>query len=274
MCSYGKLNHWLGAQAAAENRQSIYPDIDFCKNPGAICTDRRAPELRWVTGMLQWVLTVQRSRGSNYFLTLKAYVEGGDYTDDSFISMVNAMLGGSPDDISKRTNTFFNALRAFNLISAEGDYTGTPVLSFCGVDYNDAGIKCTPCETNMDCSGMDLCHVNVTACDFAVEDDDGTFAGESTNATAALVPGVGERPANVSTGDTAVAGADTAVASADTTVAGAADDPTAQDSNTTNTGAETPIIAMTLPISSSMNFCGETWADALTKCAKRCECCL
>ena len=91
---------------------------------------------------------------------------------------------------------------------------------------------------------------------------------------AAIVPGVGEMPANVSTGDTAVAGADTAVASADTTVAGAADDPTAQDSNTTNTGAETPIIAMTLPISSSMNFCGETWADALTKCAKRCECCL
>jgi hypothetical protein len=121
---------------------------------------------------------------------------------------------------------------------------------------------------------MDLCHVNVTACDFAVEDDDGTFAGESTNATAAIAPGVGEMPANVSTGDTAVAGADTAVAGADTTVAGAADDPTAQDSNTTNTGAETPIIPMTLPISSSMNFCGETWGDALTKCAKRCECCL
>jgi hypothetical protein len=50
VCQYGKLNYHLGAKGAAERRQSMYPDIDFCKNPGAICSDRRAPELRWVTG--------------------------------------------------------------------------------------------------------------------------------------------------------------------------------------------------------------------------------
>jgi hypothetical protein len=83
-------------------------------------------------------------------------------------------------------------------------HVGTPVLSFCGLDYNDAGNKCSPCET------MDLCRANVSACDVAVEDDDGTFAGESTNATAAIAPGVGEVQANVSTADTAIVGADTA----------------------------------------------------------------
>lgn len=52
VCQYGKLNYYLGAKGATERKQSMYPDIDFCKNPGAICSDRRAPELRWVTGKM------------------------------------------------------------------------------------------------------------------------------------------------------------------------------------------------------------------------------
>ncbi len=269
VCNYGKLNYWLGAKAAAEKRESLYPDIDFCKNPGAICSDRRAPELRWVTGMFHWVQTIQRSRGSpNYFPSLKAYVEGGDYADDSFIAIVNSMLGGTPDDISKRSDAFFNALRAFGLISVEGDYTNAPVLTFCGVDFYDAGTKCTPCETNMDCSGMELCHNNVTACDIVVDDDNSTLAGsgDSTNATATIAPGVEDELANatVANENDSVAISDNAVADTSTIVA--------ESLNTTNTGAiEAPITPMSLPISSSTNFCGTTWGDALTMCAKRCE---
>ena len=168
VCSYGKLNHWIGAKAAAEGRPSLYPDIDFCKNPGAICSDRRSPELRWVTGMFHWVHTVQRNRDFDYFPTLKRFVDGGDYTDGSFIGMVNAMLGGNGPDISKRTKTFFNALRAFNLIAFEGGGNSTalevPDLAHCGVDFNDASEKCTPCTSNQDCSGLDLCYDNVEAC--------------------------------------------------------------------------------------------------------------
>jgi hypothetical protein len=276
VCNYGKLNYWLGARAAAEKRNSLYPDIDFCKNPGAICSDRRAPELRWVTGMFHWVQTVQRSRLSNYFPTLKTFVDAGDYADDLFISMVNNMLGGTPDDISKRTDAFFNALRAFNLILVEGDYEDAPVLTFCGVDYDDAGTKCTPCETNKDCSGMELCHVNVTACDVMVNGFNNTLADESTNATAAILNGVNDELANatIANENATVAIPNNSVPNTNTIAADTADDPTTQSSNTTNTGAvEAPIIPMTLPISSSTNFCGETWGDALTKCAKRCESC-
>ena len=50
VCQYGKLNHYLGAKGNRGRQKTMYPDIDFCKNPGAICSDRRAPELRWVTG--------------------------------------------------------------------------------------------------------------------------------------------------------------------------------------------------------------------------------
>ena len=98
--------------------------------------------------MFHWVQTVQRSRGDiQYFQTLKAFVDRGDYADKTFINMVNTLLGGTKEDSSKRSDTFFNILRAFNMITVEGDYTGTPVLSFCRVDFDDTGIKCTPCET-------------------------------------------------------------------------------------------------------------------------------
>lgn len=179
VCSYGKLNYWLGAKATTEKRNSLYPDIDFCKNPGAICSDKRSPELRWITGMFHWVQSVQRNSGDfQYFQTLKDFVDGGNYSDEIFINMVNAMLGGSSEDRSRRSDTFYNILRAFNLIKVEGDFTGTPVLTFCGVDLNDAGINCQPCDTNLDCSGTEFCYANATTCIATINDD---TSAESTN---------------------------------------------------------------------------------------------
>jgi hypothetical protein len=70
------------------------------------------------------------------------------------------------------------------LIKVEGDYTGTPVLTFCGVDLNAAGIKCTPCETNLNCSGAELCYANVTTCNATINVY--TIA-ESTNVIAVVV---------------------------------------------------------------------------------------
>lgn len=120
--------------------------------------------------MFHWVQTVQRNRDFAYFPTLTAFVDNGDYTDRSFINMINRMLGGDSDAVERRTAAFANALRAFNLIQLEGDYTGTRTLTFCGVDYNDAGTKCTPCESNLDCAGIELCYANVRACDVSKSD--------------------------------------------------------------------------------------------------------
>lgn len=32
--NFGKLNYFLGKRAADEGRESRYPDVDFCKDPG------------------------------------------------------------------------------------------------------------------------------------------------------------------------------------------------------------------------------------------------
>ncbi len=32
--NFGKLNYFLGKRAADEGRESKYPDVDFCKDPG------------------------------------------------------------------------------------------------------------------------------------------------------------------------------------------------------------------------------------------------
>ena len=244
VCSYGKLNHWLGAKAAEEGRPSIYPDIDFCKDPGVICSDKRAPELRWITGMFHWAQTIQRSREYNYFPILKAFVDAGDYKDGSFIGMVNTMLGGSPDDISRRTKTFFNALRAFNLISVETNSTGTPEFTFCGVDFNDAGTKCTPCETNIDCTGLELCHADVIRCDPSIAGVDATGSIEG------------------------VAGSNGTNATANTFTADSI-----EGANTTDPAADEPpaMTEMTMPITSTTNYCGGSWGDAATNCVSACK---
>ena len=50
-CNIGKLNYYLGARAAREGRQSLYPDIDFCTDPEATCQSSVTEELRWTTAM-------------------------------------------------------------------------------------------------------------------------------------------------------------------------------------------------------------------------------
>lgn len=249
VCSYGKLNHWIGAKAAAEGRPSLYPDIDFCKNPGAICSDRRAPELRWVTGMFHWVHSVQRNRDFDYFPTLKRFVDGGNYRDGSFMGMVNAMLGGPGPDITRRTKTFFNALRAFNLIPFEGGNSTSldaPELTFCGVDFVDAGLKCIPCINNLDCNGLDLCHANVEACDVTIIEE--AEDGNGTNATAV------DPDFNSTTGVNNTTTEDTF---------NATDDGSSE--------ADTPIVPLTMSIATTTNYCGESWGDAATKCTNSCE---
>ena len=42
------LNYYLGKRAADEGRESRYPEIDFCKDPGAVCSREDHPELKWI----------------------------------------------------------------------------------------------------------------------------------------------------------------------------------------------------------------------------------
>jgi len=231
VCAYGKLNHWLGAKAEAEGRLSIYPDIDFCRNPGAICSDKRSNELRWVTGMFHWAQNVQLSRV--YHSTLKQFVANGNYAkDSSFIEMLNTMLPGRENEVSMRTKVFFDALRAFNLIKVETNTTGTPTLTYCGLGWND-GSRCTPCETNMDCTGLELCYSDMKVC-------------AMTNPPSAMPVSMPDENDDVVGGNT-----------------------TDNSAGTTNVTADAPL-AMTISYDSTANYCGETWGDAAENCATAC----
>eukprot|EP00985_Skeletonema_marinoi_P017904 scaffold9914_cov142-Skeletonema_marinoi.AAC.1 len=95
-CNFGKFNFHVGARAAAQNRPSLYPDLDFCSDPGLICSDEeRTMDIRWVVGMFEWIDRVQDYYDSaldwNYMRELYKYVDGG-MSDDSFIDKVNLIL--------------------------------------------------------------------------------------------------------------------------------------------------------------------------------------
>lgn len=255
VCSYGKLNHWLGAKAAKEGRSALYPDIDFCKNPGAICSDTRAGELRWVTGMFQWVHTMQQHE--DYFPTLQKFMDSGNYKNDkSFIGLINRLLLGTQDDIAKRTNRFHDALRAFNLIPVETTSTKLPIGDglgnrYCGLDFDDAGSKCEPCDTNFDCRGATLCYAEVEGC----YSDVIPTPGPSTDT--ALPYGTDSLDKNTN------APADYGSAASD--IEGEATD---VQSDVTDTPIAMVAGAAT---THTTNYCGKSWEDAAASCAKTCE---
>ncbi len=123
-CNFGKLNYFMGARAAREGRHSIYPNIDFCRNPGAICEPGSPPELKWVAGFFYWLETVQTydNGGWNYINELKKWVDAGmKLTDNSFINGASGIVNrgshytaahGGP----QRINNFVKVVKAMKLV--------------------------------------------------------------------------------------------------------------------------------------------------------------
>ena len=132
-CSYGKLNYYLGKRAHDEGRPSLYPDIDFCTNPQAICSNNgHYPELKWIAGMFRWITEIQTyNRGSfNYMQELINFVDGG-LQDMSFIHGVSGIImqgchdppcankGGEFNGASRKA-TFIKTLRILGLKVNDG----------------------------------------------------------------------------------------------------------------------------------------------------------
>merc|ERR1711935_483971 len=78
ICNFGKLNYYLGARAEKEGRSSRYPTVDFCKDPGVICSSEEHKELKWIAGMFYWIESLQSydERGWNYIDELHKFVDG------------------------------------------------------------------------------------------------------------------------------------------------------------------------------------------------------
>ncbi len=69
-CNFGKLNKNLGAGA----QDGLYPDINFCSNPQALCDG--PSELKWIAGIFFWVSEVEPYQESSFeiFDTYKDWV--------------------------------------------------------------------------------------------------------------------------------------------------------------------------------------------------------
>lgn len=94
-CNYGKLNYFMGKRAADEGRNALFPEIDFCEDPGSICDDDAPPELKWIAGFFYWLNAVQPydAPGWNFYSELKGWVDGGmDLNDASFIDGTSGIV--------------------------------------------------------------------------------------------------------------------------------------------------------------------------------------
>mmetsp|Transcript_3028 Transcript_3028/g.6259 ORF Transcript_3028/g.6259 Transcript_3028/m.6259 type:complete len:546 (+) Transcript_3028:157-1794(+) len=94
-CAFGKLNKYVGKEAADSRGIYVYPDIDFCSNPEAICDHIRTHELRWLIGFLDWSGRVETYvdaiTGWSYMDELKKFVDSG-MVDDAFITAVTNIV--------------------------------------------------------------------------------------------------------------------------------------------------------------------------------------
>lgn len=87
-------SYFLGKRAADEGRRARYSNIDFCKDPSAICNRKEHPELKWIAGMFYWMSTVQTydKEDWNYMENLQKFVRRGFRDDGEFIDAVSGIV--------------------------------------------------------------------------------------------------------------------------------------------------------------------------------------
>jgi len=129
ICNFGKLNYYLGRRGHDEGRSVLYPDIDFCKDPEAICKPDSPPALKWIAGFFYWLNSVQSYNdkdGWNYMDHLKKWVDAGMNLDDkSYINACSGIVnrgcynppcGGNPmDGGAQRAANFAKVMQALKL---------------------------------------------------------------------------------------------------------------------------------------------------------------
>lgn len=117
--NFGTLNHYLGRShvdpatigqtidgvtVEAPPVNPLYADLDFCSNPGLICSSEKNKEIKWIAGLFYWVTSVQAYSNEggdyadwNYYNELKKYVNSG-LKGTEFIDDVSGIVNrGCPD---------------------------------------------------------------------------------------------------------------------------------------------------------------------------------
>ncbi|CAM4211003.1 Ig-like domain-containing protein [Vibrio agarivorans] len=127
--NFGTLNHYLGrshidpdtigqtidgvtVEAPPEN--PLYSDLDFCSNPGLICSSEENKEIKWIAGLFYWTTSVQdypdesgNYPGWDYHNELKSYVDGG-MIGTQFIDDVSGIVNRGCPDLTCETGEVHN----------------------------------------------------------------------------------------------------------------------------------------------------------------------
>ncbi|KAL7551349.1 hypothetical protein ACHAWF_014540 [Thalassiosira exigua] len=123
-CIYGKLNYHLGKNKADRKgaKNAMFPDVDFCRDPGKICTGADSVPLRWISGMYGWIERVQKYKinGYRYMDELTRYVNEDLVNTKFFSAATDIHVLGCHEEGScanGRTVEDYNArLRAFEKV--------------------------------------------------------------------------------------------------------------------------------------------------------------
>ncbi|HFQ4928315.1 Ig-like domain-containing protein [Vibrio vulnificus] len=127
--NFGTLNHYLGrshvdpstigktidgvtVEAPPEN--PLYAELDFCSNPGLICSSEENKEIKWIAGLFYWVTSVQAYNDEggqyadwNYYNELKKYVDSG-LQGSQFIDDVSGIVNRGCPDLTCSTGDVHN----------------------------------------------------------------------------------------------------------------------------------------------------------------------
>lgn len=98
VCNLGKLNYYLGARAANEERMAMFPDINFCS--GNVCNHiEKYPTLVWDIAFFEWIERIQTYDDGqfNYIEQLHEFVDGG-MSDATFINTVSKIVTNGSSD--------------------------------------------------------------------------------------------------------------------------------------------------------------------------------
>jgi predicted chitinase len=129
ICNFGKLNYYMGKRGKDEGRSVLYPDIDFCKNPEAICETDSPKPLKWIAGFFYWLNSVQSyvdKDGWVYMDKLRNWTDAGmDLSDKSYINACSGIVnrgcynppcGGNPmDGGAQRAANFAKVMKAIGI---------------------------------------------------------------------------------------------------------------------------------------------------------------
>jgi hypothetical protein len=134
-CNFGRLNHYLGQSHLNPGEhpapvQVLYPEVNFCHDPGVICDSPDHPELKWVAGLFYWMNSVQSydEDGWQYTAELRAWVDGGQ-RGTAFIDAVSGIVNrgchtppcatGPVDGLEDRRANFNAVLEVMGVRAAE-----------------------------------------------------------------------------------------------------------------------------------------------------------